>query len=156
MPLILGDVELDFRKLEHLVPDRFGVVAREVLPAPSAFAWIERVNFVAVFCGNQSALMTFVSRLSAAFAFLYGCLFCFVRRCFFSWRCCCWWIGISQPPPQLFHFGPKFSRFGSKLFDFCFQLLDSLVLQFDLSDQSPDNRLSFRRLTRDDLSLIHI
>ena len=72
MPLILGDVELDFREFEDLMPDRFRIVSAESLPTTSAFAWMKRIHFVAAFDGNEGSLVAFVSGLSAAFAFLCG------------------------------------------------------------------------------------
>ena len=72
MLLILGDVEFDFGKLEDLMPDWFGIVSREFLPATSAFGRMKWIHFVAAFGGDQGSLVPFVSRLSAAFALLCG------------------------------------------------------------------------------------
>lgn len=74
MSLILGDVKFDFGEFEDLMPERIRIVACEFLPATSAFGRMERVDFVTVFDWNQLSLMPSVSFLSAAFAFLCGCV----------------------------------------------------------------------------------
>ena len=67
MPLVFGHMRLDLGQFPHLMPQRLGVVARELRATTSAFGRFEWLHVVALVGGNQRSFVFLVAGLPAAF-----------------------------------------------------------------------------------------
>ena len=67
MPLVLGDVRLDFWQFPQLMPQRLRVAAAELRAATPALGGPQPLHVVALVCGNQGSLVFLVAGLPAPF-----------------------------------------------------------------------------------------